>query len=390
MVAKFALPTIAALFALAQPALAQKMVTQGVTDTEIKLGVHLDLSGPITMWGVPQRNGHIMRIEEQNAKGGIHGRKINLIIEDNGYDPKKGMLATQKLINQDKVFALIGVLGTALFIPSQEVALEQGIPFVFPGTNHRASFEPFHPLKFSMSAPYDSQVKNGVEYFAKTMGKKKFAVIYQDDDFGKDIKDAMEAQAKEMKLEVVARESYKRGETSFSSQVANAQRAGADIVFLGTVPRETAGVMAEMKKIGWKVDTMAVAAACIGATVALGKEAVEDLYVQCQYPPLDPETESPVVQDWIKRYEARFNAKADIAASTTYAMEDMVMIALERAGRNLTVEGFVKGLESIKDYQDIFGTPQQTFSATKHGGTYGFILTRIQNGKFKRVQQFNG
>ena len=390
MSAKFALSALAASLALAGPALAQKMVTQGVTDTEIKLGVHLDLSGPITMWGVPQRNGHIMRVEEQNAKGGVHGRKINLIIEDNGYDPKKGILATQKLINQDKVFALIGVLGTAIFIPSQEVALEQGIPFIFPGTNHRASFEPFHPLKFSMSAPYDSQVKNGVEYFAKTLNKKKFAVIYQDDDFGKDIKDAMEAKAKELKLDVVARESYKRGETSFSSQVANAQRSGADIVILGTVPRETAGVMAEMAKNGWKVDTMAVAAACIGQTVTLGKEAVENLYVQCQYPPLDSDTDSAVVNDWVKRYEARFNAKIDVGAAVTYAMQDMVMLGLERAGRNLTVESFVKGLESIKNYQDIFGTPQQTFSATKHGGTDGFVLTRIQNGKFKRVVTFGG
>lgn len=124
----------ALVLAMTLPAVAeQKIVTQGVTDNEIKLGSHVDLSGPITMWGVPQRNGHIMRVEEQNAKGGVHGRKITLLIEDNGYDPKKGVLATQKLIEQDKVFALVGVLGTAVFIPSMRIAIDDGIPFIFPG-----------------------------------------------------------------------------------------------------------------------------------------------------------------------------------------------------------------------------------------------------------------
>src|SRR5665213_1940904 len=173
------------------------------------LPVHVDLSGPITMWGVPQRNGHIMRVEEQNAKGGVQGRKIKLFIEDNGYDPKKGVLATQKLIEQDKVFALVGVLGTAVFIPSMRISLDDGIPFIFPGTNARAAFEPFNPLTFAMGAPYDSQIKAGVKYFAEKRGKKKIGVIYQDDDFGKDIRDAAVSQAKLQNVEVVAQEGYK-------------------------------------------------------------------------------------------------------------------------------------------------------------------------------------
>jgi branched-chain amino acid transport system substrate-binding protein len=368
----------------------QKIVTQGVTDDEIKLGSHVDLSGPITMWGVPQRNGHIMRVEEQNAKGGVHGRKITLIIEDNGYDPKKGVLATQKLIEEDKVFALVGVLGTAVFIPSMRIAIDDGIPFIFPGTNDRAAFEPFNKLTFAMGAPYDSQIKAGVTYFAEKMGKKKVGVIYQDDNFGKDIRNAAQSQASVQNIAVVGTESYKRGDTSFSSQVANLQRAGADLVVLGTVPRETAGVMAEIAKVGWKVDAIADAGACSQFTIALGKQAVEGLYVQCQYVPFDPANESPAVKDWIKRYEARFKTKADIAAALTYDMEDMVIMALDRAGRDLTAEKFLTGLESIHDYQDIFGSPPQTFGPNKHLGTEGFVLLRVDGGKFQRVVAFGG
>jgi branched-chain amino acid transport system substrate-binding protein len=377
--------------AFAAPASAdQKIVTQGVTDNEIRIGVHVDLSGPITVWGVPQRNGHIMRIEEQNAKGGIHGRMIKLFVEDNGYDPKKGVLATQKLLQQDKVFALVGVLGTAVFVPSMQIALDDGIPFIFPGTNARIAFEPFNALKFAMGAPYDSQIKEGVKYFAEKMGKKKVGVIYQDDDFGKDIRDAALKQAKAQNIEVVAVESYKRGDTAFSSQVANVRRAGADLVVLGTVPRETAGVMAEIVKVGWKVDAVADAGACSQFTVMLGKTAVEGLYIQCQYVPFDPAKENAAVKDWIARYEVRFKTKADIAAALTYDMEDMVIMALDRAGRDLTAQKFLAGLETIKDYQDIFGSPPQTFGPNKHIGTEGFVLLRIEGGKFQRVVSFGG
>ncbi len=381
----------ALVLAMTLPAVAeQKIVTQGVTDNEIKLGSHVDLSGPITMWGVPQRNGHIMRVEEQNAKGGVHGRKITLLIEDNGYDPKKGVLATQKLIEQDKVFALVGVLGTAVFIPSMRIAIDDGIPFIFPGTNDRAAFEPFNRLTLAMGAPYDSQIKAGVNYFGEKLAKKKIGVIYQDDNFGKDIRNAAQSQAKIQNIAVVGTESYKRGDTSFSSQVANLQRAGADLVVLGTVPRETAGVMAEIAKVGWKVDALADAGACSQFTIALGKQAVEGLYVQCQYVPFDPANESAAVKDWIKRYEARFKTKADIAAALTYDMEDMIIMALDRAGRDLTAEKFLAALESIHDYQDIFGSPPQTFGPNKHLGTEGFVLLRVDGGKFQRVVAFGG
>lgn len=389
MSAKFALAAAAAALAIAAPASAQKIVTQGVSANEVKIGVHLDLSGPITVWGVPQRNGHIMRVEEQNEKGGVHGRKITLVIDDNGYDPKKAVLLTQKQIEQDKVFALVGVLGTAVFVPAMEISLEAGIPFIFPGTNSRLSFEPFHKLRFSMSAPYDSQIMSGVKWFADNKAKKKIGVIYQDDDFGKEIRDAAEKQAKAQKLEFVAAESYKRGETSFSSQVANVRRAGAELVVLGTVPRETAGVMAEMAKVGWKVDSMVNAGGCSNFTVALGKEAVEGLWAQCQYVPFDYETETPAVKAWMDRYEKRFNTKADVAAAITYDMQEMVVLALEKAGRDLTAEKFIAGLESIKNWQDIFGAPAQTFSPTKRGGTEGFVLTQVQGGKFKRVAVMN-
>ena len=158
-----------------------------------------------------------------------------------------------------------------------------------------------------------------------------------------------------------------------------------DLLMLGTIVRETAGVAAELKKIGWQVDVMTTAAACNAGVPALGKETVEGFFVQCQYVPFDAENEPAAVQDWLKRYQAKFNAPATEAAAISYNMQELTILALERAGKNLTVDSFVAATESIKAWQDIFGTPPITFTKDQHIGVRAFVMTRIQNGKFKRI-----
>ena len=103
----------AAMSLAAVPALAQTKVTnQGISANEIVIGTHQDLSGPIKVWGVPVSNGMKQAVDEVNAGGGIHGRKLKLIIEDTQYDPKKAVLGSQKMIEKDKIFAMIGPMGS--------------------------------------------------------------------------------------------------------------------------------------------------------------------------------------------------------------------------------------------------------------------------------------
>ena len=358
---------------------------RGVTAAEIRLGTQDDLSGPIVFWGQPMRNGKIMRVEEQNAKGGVHGRKIMLIGEDNGYDPKKGVLAAQKLIQQDKVFAMVGVLGTPIAMATMPIVLEAGVPFMYPGTNHRAMFDPFNKLKFSMAAPYDHQMRAAVQYMIEKRGAKKIAIMYQDDEFGKELREAAEAQAKASKIAVVAVTSYKRGDTSFSSQVARMRQAGPDLVIAGTVVRETAGLGLELKKVGWKVAVLTSAAACNGAVPFIGKDAVEGFYIQCQYVPFGADDETEPVKAWMKRYRDRFGKAPDVAAAIGYDMMELTILGLERAGKDLTIEKFIAASETIKDWQNIFGSPKMSFGPDRRLGTRAFVLTQIKGGKFVRV-----
>src|SRR5215469_16698400 len=117
------------------PAAAQTKVTnEGISANEIVIGTHQDLSGPIKVWGVPVSNGMKMAVEEINASGGINGRKIRMILEDNGYDPKKAVLATQKMIERDKVFAMIGGMGSAPTLAAQDILFDAGVLQLFPLT----------------------------------------------------------------------------------------------------------------------------------------------------------------------------------------------------------------------------------------------------------------
>src|SRR5258707_2429178 len=109
------------------PAAAQTKVTnEGISASEIVIGTHQDLSGTIKGWGVPVSNGMKMAIEEINAAGGINGRKIKLVLEDSGYDPKKAVLATQKMVERDKIFAMVGPMGSPTVLAPQGVLLDAG------------------------------------------------------------------------------------------------------------------------------------------------------------------------------------------------------------------------------------------------------------------------
>src|ERR1700733_12807023 len=142
------------------PANAQTKVTnEGISAGEIVIGTHQDLSGPIKGWGVPVSNGMKMAVEEINAAGGIQGRKIKLVVEDSGYDPKKAVLASQKLIERDKIFAMIGPMGSPTVLAAQDILFDAGVLQLFPLTaaEFTFKFDPAKPqerLKFNNLLPY--------------------------------------------------------------------------------------------------------------------------------------------------------------------------------------------------------------------------------------------
>ena len=188
------------------PAAAQTKVTnEGISASEIVIGTHQDLSGPIKVWGVPVSNGMKMAVEEINAAGGINGRKLSMILEDNGYDPKKAVLASQKMVERDKIFADGRPDGLA------DRARRAGHPVrcrraaAVPADGGRIhlqvrSGKPQERLKFNNLLPYVESTRAALKYMMEAKSFKKPCIMHQDDEYGKNVLDGFTQQLDAMKL----------------------------------------------------------------------------------------------------------------------------------------------------------------------------------------------
>jgi len=376
-----------ALFALAAAPFAHAQ-TQGVSKTEIVLGTEQDLSGPIVAFSKQLKNGMEMRVEEINVAGGINGRKLKLIVEDHGYDPKKAVLATQKLVQKDKIFAMVGSIGTAPAMAAMPILFDKNIPHLFPLTAAREMYEPLHRLKYSFAATYFDQMRAGVKHIVKLKGYKKVCTLYQDDDFGLEIMRGAEAGLKEVGQVLAEKTTYKRGATDFSSQVAKMKDAGCDFVVLGTIIRETIGTIGTARKLGWNVDFMGSSASYTELIHKLGGPAMNGFYSTntVNNPYMDDASKN--VRDWAVKYKDKF--KEDPAVFSVYGYQVIELFAriAEKAGPNLTTDSFIGAIEKFSIPRDMFGADEMSFSKTKHLGSNRARLSQIVNGKWAPVTDY--
>ncbi len=364
---------------------AHSQTVQGVTDAEIVIGSHVDLSGPIVSTGVPVRDGMLFAVDDINAAGGVNGRKVRLLVEDNGYDPKKAVLATQKLLTQDKVFAMVGTLGSPTSLASMPLAVDRGVPFLFAGAASDSTYVPLHPLKFGLVTPYSEQARAETKFAYDKLGKRKFGVIYQDDDNGIAFVRAVETQLKVESLTPVEVASYKRGDIDFSAQIARLKAANVDVVMLGAAgARDTVGPVSEARKQGWTVDMMAGQGASTTAVIKLGGQAVEGLYATFQFLNSSQE-KTPELQAALDRFKTRFGHDADDGVALGYT--DIMLFAegAKNAGRDLTPQTLSQGLEKVRDFKTVFEGPPISYGPGNHAAPRSTIIMQVRNGKYAPV-----
>ena len=372
--------------ALAPAALAQRMEARGVSKTEIVLGMRTDLSGPAATYGVSSSNAVKMRFDEVNAAGGVHGRKIRLVVEDTQYQVPRAVQAGTKLINRDRIFAMVAPLGTPMNNALFKDQFEAGVPNLFPLSAARSMYEPFHRLKFYGAASYVDQVRAGINYFVSKKGKKALCAMYQDTDFGKEVLDGVQLQAEKMRIKLAETTTHKPTDQDFTAPITKLKAAGCDLVVLGTIVRDSIVPYATARKIGWTdVDFLGsaatydlfVAAAQGGVTEGLHAMGLTDMPYR--------DTLSPAAQTWFDRYKDRFNAEPNIGAVYGHVAADLTAVGLEKAGADLTLDSFVKGMESIKGYRDIFNGPEASFGPDKHQGANSSFLAVVKGGRWTRL-----
>ena len=387
--ARLALPTaLAALLALllastAAPAAAQ---SPGISKTEILIATIQDLSGPVAAYGKAARNGMQLRVDEINEQGGIHGRKIRLLVEDNGYDPKKAVLAAQKLVTQDKVFLIAAHIGTPMNNAAMPVMFEKGVINFMPLSAGREMYDPPHKLKFASVASYHDTLRMNVARLYKEKGAKQACTLYQDDDYGLEVVRGAEAGLKDIGAAMGEKTTYKRGATDFSSQIARMKASNCDFLVLGTIIRETIGAIAEARKTGWNPTFIGSQAAYTDLIHKLGGKGMDGFYAVSTvfFPYLDVEQQP--LRFWANKYKTKFGDDPSTYATGTYATIEIFIRAAQKAGPNLTTDSFIKAMETMGEIPaDLFGTPPMNFSATQRLGSPLSRLSQIQDGRWKVV-----
>jgi branched-chain amino acid transport system substrate-binding protein len=378
--------TLATLALVATAASAQ----QGISKDEITLGSIQDLSGPLAGFGKQARLGMMLAVDEINEQGGVNGRKVKLIVEDSGYDPKKAVLAAQKLVNQDKIFMMVGHIGTAQNMAAMPVQFEKNVINFFPITAAREMYEPFHKLKYSFAATYYDQMRNAVPKLVKEKGAKKVCTIYQDDDFGLEVLRGGEAGLKTLNMEFAEKTSYKRGATDFSSQVTKMQASGCDMVVLGTIIRETIGTIGTARKLGYNPVFLGSSAAYTDLIHKIGGKAMDGLYATMTVQNPYTDEQSQPIRFWANKYKTKFTDDPTVFSVYGYTIINTFANAATKAGKNLSTESFIKVMDTMSIPPDIFGSAPASFSPTKRLGSDASRLSQIQDGKWKTVSDYFG
>ena len=377
----FATLATAATLSLAQ-------LQQGITKNEIVIGTMQDLTGPLAGYGKAARNGMLLRIEEINEQGGINGRMIKLIVEDHGYDPRKAAVLAEKLVNKDKIFAMVNTLGTAHNNVAMPIQFTKEVINFFPLTSSSDMYEPFHRLKFAVNSTYYEQLKSQLPKLMKQKDVKKICVIYQDDEFGQEILKGSEDAMKSENMTLTERVSFKRGATDFTQQVAKMKAADCELVVMGTIIRETIGTIGTARKTGFNPVFLGTIAAYSDLIHKLGGKLVEGLYATstAQLPYAD--STSQPVRFWANKYITKFNEDPSVMSVGGYTSIDAFAKVMQSVGPRPTTSKFIRGMETIQIPTDIFGTPALKFTPTRRLGSDQSRLSQIQNGRWTVVTDY--
>lgn len=382
----------AALLALA---VAAQAADPGVFDDRLVIGGVLPQTGPPSLIG---KAGVIaLRVWEKdvNARGGIHGRKIDLRVEEDGYVPQRSVQAIKKLVDVDKVFAVIGTSGSSHLMAMMPTIEESQIPAINFAAVAGTHFNPPRKTVFNIGATYCQEITGVMKHLIATrkLQKAKFALIYQDDDFGADVKCGYDAALKSAGLSSAIDVPYKRAQKDFSAEVLAVQKSGATFVLVGGIISETATMLKEIQKNGMDVIRLAAHPSHLGAVLQLAGSAAEGLLVADYVPPItDTETQG------IGRLNAlayKYLTADDVKAMNRYSLTGYVAAmllesALQACGRNLTRACLVQKLEQTKNFASDGIMAPLTFGPNiRQSGTRPILLkANVAAGKFERASDW--
>ncbi|MBH5399278.1 ABC transporter substrate-binding protein [Bradyrhizobium sp. CNPSo 4010] len=343
---------------LSTAASAQKKYDTGASDTEIKIGNIMPYSGPASAYGV------IGKTEEAyfrkiNAEGGINGRKINFITYDDAYSPPKTVEQARKLVESDEVLLIFNSLGTPPNSAIQKYMNQKKVPQLFVATGATKWNDPQNfPWTMGWQPNYQSESIIYAKYILKNHPNAKIAVLYQNDDYGKDylkgFKDGLGAKAASM---IVIEDSYEVSEPTIDSHIVKMKATNADVFFNITTPKFAAQAIKKNAEIGWKpLHFLNNVSASIGSVIKpAGFENAQDI-ISSQYfkDPTDAQWKDDKAMiawnEFLDKYYPEAN-RTDASVMYGYIVSQGLVHVLKACGDNLTRENIMKQAANIKDFE---------------------------------------
>ena len=378
-----ALPVVlATLLAAAIPASAE----DGVSADKIVFGQATALEGPASALGLGMKMGLEAAFAEINKAGGVKGRKLELKSVDDGYEPTKSIEAVKKLLEEDKVFAIAGTVGTPTAAATQPIATAAGAPFIGAFTGAEFLREPYKPLVLNIRASYFQETEAMVEHLTKDLGASKIAIMYQDDAFGQAGLAGVKKALDKRQMQLAGEGTFERNTVAVKTALLAIKKAEPHAVIMISPYKPAAEFIKLAKQI--KLDVTFVNISFVGSD-ALAKELgpVGAGVVITQVVPFPKDAAIPVVG----RYQASLKASAPDAQPGFVSLEGYlvgraIISALEKVGGDLTRQALIEAVQKIGTVD--LGGFKLTYGPSNNRGSDQVFLTVIQaDGSFKAVDR---
>ncbi|WP_018133565.1 ABC transporter substrate-binding protein [Effusibacillus pohliae] len=349
---------------------------KGGADT-IKIGWFGPLTGPTATDGTHSRDAAMLAVEQVNAAGGINGKQVELVAEDDQGKPEEALKAVQKLINSDKVVALVG---GAYSGPTKTVApkvQEAKVPMVVAYAVHPDATKGGDYInRVIYTGPI--QGKAMADYAVNDLNKKNFAVLYVDIDYGKSIYGAFQEQVQKLGAKVVIDRPFKMGDKDFSSVLTAVKAANPDALYIVGYYNEASAIVKQARELGITAQLLGVDGFDSPKYLELGKSNTEGSIFTTSFYTSDPRD---VVQKFVKAWTAKYKGEPDMLSSQSYDAAMVILEALKKAGTDR--EKLAKAINETKDFE---GTSGKIAFGKDHEVIKPVVFMTVKDGKFQFVK----
>jgi len=375
------LPRLAIVAAIAALPLAAHAV-EGISATEIRIGMVNVQSGPAAGLGKGMKSGAEAVFKAVNAKGGVNGRKINLIVGDDGYEPDKAVDETLKMIEQQKVFSLFGYVGTPTANAVLPIVKEMDVPLVGAFTGAMSLRQPVTKQVFNVRASYDDEAETLVAHFL-SKGAKTVAVFYQDDGFGQAVLSGTEKALKKRSMQTAAKGTFQRNTLAIKTGLAVMLESKPDAIVMVGPYAPLAAFIKEARSAGLKSQLATVSFVGTDNLVSqVGKDG--DGVVISQVVPFPEDNDLAVTRDCRAALAANGGEVLGFVNFEGCITAKVLVAALEGSGASPEREGFLASLGNMKAVD--LGGLKVSFAADNHQASNEVFLTQIRDGKITKLR----